>query len=67
MYVQSATLDGKPLNRAWLHHAKVAAGGILELEMGPKPIKSWGSTQDELPPRNFPPMGKRDSPSMSKR
>ncbi len=55
MYVQSARLNGKPLNRAWLRHAEVAAGGILELVMGPQPNEQWGSAPAELPPRNFPP------------
>ncbi len=54
MYVQSATLNGKPLNRAWLRHAEIAAGGTLELVMGPQPNENWGSAPDELPPRNFP-------------
>ena len=53
-YVQSATLDGKPFNRAWLRHSEVAGGGVLELVMGPKPNESWGSAPDELPPQNFP-------------
>jgi predicted alpha-1,2-mannosidase len=55
VYVQSATLNGRPLNRAWLRHGEVVAGGTLELVMGPKPNESWGSAPDELPPRNFPP------------
>jgi putative alpha-1,2-mannosidase len=54
LYVQSATLNGKPLNRAWLRHAEVVAGGVLELVMGPQPNESWGSALSELPPRNFP-------------
>jgi predicted alpha-1,2-mannosidase len=54
MYVQSATLNGKPLNRAWLRHSQVVAGGTLELVMGPNPNLSWGSAPDQLPPRNFP-------------
>jgi predicted alpha-1,2-mannosidase len=61
MYVQSAMLNGKPLNRAWLRHAEVAAGGVLVLEMGPKPNENWGSAPEELPPRNFPPMNKREA------
>ena len=55
LYVQSATLNGKALNRAWLRHAEVVAGGTLELVMGPQPNESWGSAPAELPPRNFPP------------
>jgi predicted alpha-1,2-mannosidase len=55
MYVQSATLNGKPLERAWLRHSEVVAGGTLELVMGPNPNEGWGSGPDQLPPRNFPP------------
>lgn len=54
IYVQSATLNGRPLNRAWLRHSEVAAGGTLELVMGPTPNDAWGSAPDELPPRDFP-------------
>lgn len=52
-YVQSATLNGKPLNRAWLRHAEIINGGILELAMGPTPNEKWGSAPEDLPPRNF--------------
>jgi predicted alpha-1,2-mannosidase len=52
-YVQSAKLNGKPLNRAWLRHAEVVGGGLLELTMGPQPNEAWGSAPDQLPPRNF--------------
>jgi predicted alpha-1,2-mannosidase len=41
-YIQSAKLDGKVLNTPWFTHAQLMAGGKLELEMGPKPNKSWG-------------------------
>ena len=43
-YIQSATLNGKPLNRPWLNHEEISAGKILILEMGPMPNKAWGST-----------------------
>ena len=46
-YVQSATLGGRPLTRAWLRHEEVAAGGRLVLRMGPKP-SAWG--RDGRPP-----------------
>ncbi len=55
MYVQSARLNGQPLNRAWLRHSEVVAGGTLELVMGANPNLNWGSEPDQLPPRNFPP------------
>ena len=41
-YIQSATLNGKPLNRCWLDHTEIVAGGILELVLGPEPNKQWG-------------------------
>ena len=66
IYVQSAILNGKPLNRAWLRHTEVVAGGTLELVMGPKPNENWGSALDELPPRNFPPNRMRSLPETSR-
>ena len=41
IYIQSATLDGKPLEKPWLDFSAIAAGGVLELRMGPEP-SSWG-------------------------
>jgi predicted alpha-1,2-mannosidase len=40
-YVQSATLNGRPLHRAWLRHEEIVRGGHLELRMGHAPSK-WG-------------------------
>lgn len=50
IYIQSAKWNGQPLNRAWLRYDEIAAGGRLELEMGPTPNKSWGSAPEVLPP-----------------
>lgn len=41
-YIQSAKLNGKPLNQAWFSHKDIHEGAILELEMGPKANKTWG-------------------------
>ncbi|MGC5167141.1 GH92 family glycosyl hydrolase [Luteimicrobium sp. DT211] len=41
-YIQSATLDGQPLNRTWLTAAEMNAGGVLHFTMGSKP-SSWGA------------------------
>jgi predicted alpha-1,2-mannosidase len=46
-YVQSAELNGKKLDRAWLTHAQIAGGGRLVLVMGPAPSE-WG--RGERPP-----------------
>ncbi|MGM0576444.1 MAG: GH92 family glycosyl hydrolase [Myxococcota bacterium] len=37
VYVQSATLNGEPLEAMEIDHADLAAGGTLVLEMGPAP------------------------------
>ncbi|HEX4084911.1 MAG TPA: GH92 family glycosyl hydrolase [Chthoniobacteraceae bacterium] len=49
IYIQSAKLNGKPLTRSWLRHEEIAAGGTLELAMGPQPNKVWGSATKDLP------------------
>jgi putative alpha-1,2-mannosidase len=36
-YVVGASLDGRPLDRAWLTHAEVARGGVLRLDMAAAP------------------------------
>lgn len=42
-YIQSATLDAKPLTTPWFSHEALMAGGTLRLEMGPKPNRHWGT------------------------
>lgn len=49
-YIQSARLNGKELNRFWISHAEIAAGGILEFEMGSEPNKEWATGPEALPP-----------------
>jgi predicted alpha-1,2-mannosidase len=41
-YIQSATLNGKPLNSHWFNHKDIADGGKLVLKMGPKANYDWG-------------------------
>jgi predicted alpha-1,2-mannosidase len=41
-YIQSATLNGKPLAQTWIAHEDLIRGGTLTLEMGPKPDEHWG-------------------------
>ena len=50
VYVQSATLDGKGLERPWFYHRQLVDGGKLVLRMGPEPNKGWGSAPDAAPP-----------------
>ncbi len=49
-YIQSATLNGKPLNKPWFYHRELVAGGKLVLKMGPKPNTKWGSREEDAPP-----------------
>lgn len=49
-YIQSATLNGRPLNQPWFSHADISAGGKLFFEMGPAPNRNWGSALDAAPP-----------------
>jgi predicted alpha-1,2-mannosidase len=48
-YVQRASLNGRPLRRAWITHRQLARGGRLILHMGPRPSR-WGS---EAPPPDY--------------
>jgi predicted alpha-1,2-mannosidase len=47
IYVAAATLNGKALDRAWLRHKEIAAGGRLVLTMSKTP-GHWG--EHDLPP-----------------
>jgi len=40
-YIQSATLNGKKLNKFWFKHSELVKGGKLVLEMGAEPNKNW--------------------------
>jgi putative alpha-1,2-mannosidase len=43
IYIQSADLNGRPLDRAWITHDEVLTGGTLTLRMGAEPNKQWGT------------------------
>ena len=44
IYVQSATLNGKPLERAWITHEQIVSGGVLRFRLGPRPNEKWGTS-----------------------
>ncbi|MCM4167128.1 hypothetical protein KCTC52924_02705 [Arenibacter antarcticus] len=48
-YIQSATLNGKSLDKAWFYHDELIKGGKLYLNMGNTPNKKWGSEPEQLP------------------
>jgi hypothetical protein len=47
-YIQRAELDDRPLDNAWFRHDQLADGGTLQLWLGDKPNKQWGTKV--LPP-----------------
>ncbi|MBS1855680.1 MAG: GH92 family glycosyl hydrolase [Acidobacteria bacterium] len=49
-YIQSATLNGKPLSRTWLSHEEILRGGVLVFVMGAEPNREWGSRPEDAPP-----------------
>lgn len=49
MYIQSATLNGKPLLKNWFTHDDILAGGELVFDMGPEPNTSWGADKQFRP------------------
>ncbi len=55
-YVQSATLNGKPLNKFWFRHSELVSGGRLVLEMGPEPNKEWAADSPFPQVNDVPPI-----------
>lgn len=49
-YIQSATLNGQPLDKPWFRHEDIINGGKLVLVMGDKANKKWGSSPEAVPP-----------------
>jgi len=54
IYIQSATLNGQLLSKAWITYEQIIAGGTLDLVMGPKPNPDWGSAPADRPPITMP-------------
>ncbi|KAI9691260.1 MAG: hypothetical protein M1820_009818 [Bogoriella megaspora] len=49
IYIQSATLNGKPYTKNWITHDFWTRGDTLELTLGPKE-SDWGTGEEDLPP-----------------
>lgn len=43
IYIQRAVLSGREYPKCWLDFNDIAAGGTLELYMGPEPATDWGN------------------------
>jgi putative alpha-1,2-mannosidase len=48
-YVGSVTLNGKPLDRSYLRHDEIVAGGELQFRMQATPNKLWATSASARP------------------
>lgn len=48
-YIQSVTLNGRPLDRTWITHEEITAGGELHFVMGARPNRTWGAEASARP------------------
>ncbi len=49
IYIQSATLNGRPYRKSFITHSTLMAGGEVVFEMGPRPNQKWGSGANDAP------------------
>jgi putative alpha-1,2-mannosidase len=49
LYIQSATLNGRTLDRTWISQDEIMAGGTLRFVMGPTPNKGWATGPNAAP------------------
>ncbi len=56
VFIRSATLNGQPLDRAWVRHHEIAGGAVIRFELADKP-GDWGTTN--LPPSPLNDLDKR--------
>ena len=50
IYIQSAKLNGKDLQRSFITHKEIMNGGLLEFEMNDKPNKNLWANIESFPP-----------------
>lgn len=48
-YIQSVTLNGNGINRSFIKHDEILAGGTLLYKMGNKPNTSWATSPESRP------------------
>ncbi len=54
VYIQTATLNGRPLTVSYLTHDQLMAGGVLRFQMGSQPNLNWGKALASRPPSGMP-------------
>ena len=50
IYIQSATLNGRPYDKSYILHNDIMAGGTLAFVMGNCPNKEWAAGETAYPP-----------------
>lgn len=50
IYIQSATLNGKPYTCNYITHQDIVDGGVMEFVMGAEPNEEWGARPEDCPP-----------------
>lgn len=49
IYIQSATLNGKPYDKSYILHSDIMNGGVISFQMGDTPNKQWASSPESVP------------------
>ncbi len=49
VYIQSATLNGRPYSKAYFTHRDLLNGGELVFHMGARPNRAWGTGEGDAP------------------
>ena len=49
IYIQSASLNGRPYTKSFFTHGDLMAGGELVFEMGAQPNPKWGVGENDVP------------------
>lgn len=49
VYVRSAELDGRTWDRSWVPASLLNRGGSLQVKVGTKPNRTWGSSPQDVP------------------
>ncbi len=49
-YIQSATLNGAPLDKPWFDEAAILSSGTWTVQVGAQPNKNWGASPFNRPP-----------------
>jgi putative alpha-1,2-mannosidase len=52
-YIQSATINGNPLNRLYITHNEILQGVATVFEMGDVPNLTWGVNDVAVPPTDM--------------